>query len=296
MILVTGASGYIGRNLVRELLRRRQPACSFTRRAERAPEGARVVCGDLLDYATLRDAMHGVDTAYYLVHNMGPQPLGRGRPFPVLEQEAVRNFLRACQEQGVRRVIYLGGLGSGPTAVSEHLRSRWQVEESIRNSGLHYTIFRAGIVAGRGCPAFDSMLTLVAKLPWILLPRWGRSRVQPIALVDMIGYLADALSRPEAIGQTFDIGGTEVLTYREMMERVGEVMGRKPRFSELPFWHFWESGLVVSVTCHLPMRMAYPLVSSMKTDMVCTNDWVRTVMPRQLASFREAVRQALGGA
>jgi uncharacterized protein YbjT (DUF2867 family) len=293
MILVAGASGYIGRCLVRELLRRGRPVCSLTRRAERAPEGAQVVCGDLLDYVTVRDAMHGVDTAYYLVHNMGPQPLGRGRPFPALERDSIRNFLRACQERGVRRVIYLGGLGSGPTAVSEHLRSRWHVEESIINSGLEYTIFRAGIVAGQGCPAFDSMLALAAKLPWILLPRWGRSRVQPIALVDMIGYLTDALDCQEAIGQTFDVGGPEVLTYREMMERVGEVMGRQPRFSELPLWLFWESGLVVSVACKLPMRMAYPLVSSMKIDMVCTNDRVRAVMPRKLASFREAISQAL---
>jgi uncharacterized protein YbjT (DUF2867 family) len=211
-ILVFGASGYVGTNLVPYLAARGATVRAAARRraaleARGWPESVELVQADALAPATLRDALEGIDVAYYLVHSMAAGP-----DFPRLDRMAAENFRDAAAEAGVRRIVYLGGLQPSGKA-SAHLASRGETGAILREGSVPVTEVRAGVIIGPGSAAFEVIRDLVFHLPAMVTPRWVRSRSQPIALDDVLEYLVRLPELPEAAGAIYDVGGPEVLTY-----------------------------------------------------------------------------------
>ena len=222
-ILVTGASGFIGKRLTRALLATGFPVRCLVRQSIDLPAGATTVRGDLLEPATLPAAMDGIDTAYYLVHSMAGGRAG----FEERDRRAAENFVRAATAAKVRRVIYLGGLGETGAALSEHLQSRLEVGAILRAAPFATTFLRAAVIFGAGGASFEMIRSLVEHLPVMITPRWVNTKCQPIAVDDVINYLVGCLTEERTAGETFDIGGPDILTYREMMERFAALEGRK---------------------------------------------------------------------
>ena len=222
-ILLTGATGYIGSGLLRELeaggctvrCLARQPARVAASRAT-----TEVVAGDCLDEASLDAAMTGVDQAFYLVHSMAS-----GASFAALDREAAANFGRAARRAGVRRIIYLGGLADNADSLSTHLKSRVETGEALRDSGVPVVEFRASIVIGAGSLSFEMIRALVERLPAMICPRWVDTRTQPIAIDDVLAYLRAALELPAGRDGVFEIGGPEVVSYGDMMREYGKLRG-----------------------------------------------------------------------
>src|SRR5215212_3305405 len=216
-VLVTGATGYVGGRLVPLLLERgyrdRLEGRSWLDRVE-------LVLGDVLDPATLPAALDGVDAAYYLIHSMG----SHGN-FGRRDLRAARNFAEAAADQGVERIIYLGGLGKRGTELSEHLRSRQETGAALREAGVPVTEFRASILVGSGSVSFEMIRNLTERLPFMICPRWVYTRTQPIAIDDALAYLVAALETPESEGHIVEIGGQDVLTYKDMMLTYARLRG-----------------------------------------------------------------------
>jgi uncharacterized protein YbjT (DUF2867 family) len=292
-VLLTGANGYIGRRLLPLLLEQGHEVHCVVRSRARfgvEPDGAiglHVHEADLLAPLESRDLPTEVDAAYYLVHSLssGARDLG------ALEERSARAFADYLAGTSARQLIYLGGLGDDGV-LSEHLASRRRVEGILRAGPVPVTVLRAGIIVGSGSAGFEIIRDLVEKLPVMITPRWVRSRTQPIAVRDALGYLVGVLGHEGALGGTFDIGGPEVLTYQTMLERYAAVRGLErlilpapvlsPRLSS-----YWLYGVTST-----SFALARSLVDSMTVDVVCRDDRIRTLVPRDLLSYDEAVRLA----
>jgi uncharacterized protein YbjT (DUF2867 family) len=230
-VLVAGATGYIGGRLVPRLLAAGHPVVCLARdprQLEGRWPGVSLVAGDLLDEGSLDGALEGVDTAYYLVHSMSAGEEG----FAERDRRAAAAFGAASRRAGVRHIIYLGGLGVPP--LSAHLASRQETGRVLRESGIPVTEFRAGIIVGAGSTSFELMRHLVERLPVMVCPRWVNTACQPIAVDDVIRYLGDCLAVPEARGRILEIGGGDVLTYRDLMLEYAAVRGLKRRLVNVP--------------------------------------------------------------
>jgi uncharacterized protein YbjT (DUF2867 family) len=216
-VLLAGATGYVGGRLVPRLLAADYCVRVLVRDPDRLqgrdwlPQ-VEVVRGDVFDPATLTVALAGIDIAYYLVHS-----LASGADFHERDLDAARRFGHAARDAGVARILYLGALGDPRTDLSEHLRSRQQTGDALREAGVPVTEFRAAIVVGAGSVSFEMIRALTERLPVMICPRWVYTRVQPIAIRDVLDYLVAALTRPESAGRIVEIGGADILTYREMM-------------------------------------------------------------------------------
>ncbi|MGI9038856.1 MAG: SDR family oxidoreductase [Gemmatimonadota bacterium] len=215
-VLLTGATGYVGGRLLPRLVHRSSLLRCLTRRPEefrlRAPPGVDVVGGDLLEPESLGPALDQIDVAYYLVHSMG-----EGDGFRERELETARNFAGAAAARGVRRIIYLGGLGDDTRELSEHLESRQAVGRALRDGGVDTTEFRASIIIGSGSLSFEMIRALVDKLPAMILPRWVRTPAQPISIEDVLDYLVADLERDEPGSRVVEIGGADVVSYGDIM-------------------------------------------------------------------------------
>jgi len=212
-VLVTGASGYIGGRLVPELLARGYSLKVMVRAAspiykEHWPE-AEIVVADALNIESLRAALEDVDTAYYLIHSLLLGP----KEFASADVQAARNFRMVAEEKKVKRIIYLGGLGDTHTQLSTHLESRIQVAQELKRGKVPVTILRAAIIIGSGSASYEIIQNLIRKLPVILVPRWAKTKCQPIAIRDVVKYLVGVLEMKEASGKSFDIGGNDILSY-----------------------------------------------------------------------------------
>src|SRR5210317_135061 len=232
LALVFGASGYIGSNLVPFLVARGQRVRAVSRNRAvlegREWHGVECASADALEPSSLEPVLAGVDVAYYLVHSMAA-----GADFGELDREAARNFRDAAARAGIRRIVYLGGLiPENPESV--HLQSRFETGEVLRQGPVPVTEIRAGMIIGPGSAAFEVMRDLVNHLPVMITPRWVYSRSPPIALHDLLSYLAAVSTIEEAAGQVYDAGGPEVLTYAEIMQHLGTMLGRSTRIIPVP--------------------------------------------------------------
>jgi uncharacterized protein YbjT (DUF2867 family) len=289
-ILITGATGFIGRRLTQRLLDEGYPVrCMVRHTSAGLPVGAEIVQGDMLDPATLGRALAAIDTAYYLVHSMSGGRAG----FERRDREAAENFVAAANRAKVRRVIYLGGLGETGDDLSEHLKSRLEVAEILKKGTFTTTFLRAAIIIGAGGASFEMILALVKHLPLMITPRWVMTRCQPIDVGDVIDYLACCLIDERTSGRTFDIGGSEVLTYREMMERLARILGKKLYILQVPVLTPKLSSYWVGLITPVPPSVSMPLIEGLKNEVICRDTAIRDIIPLQLKPYDDAVRSAI---
>ncbi len=293
VVLVTGATGYIGGRLVPRLLADGHSVRVLVRDHDRLQGRAwrrrvEVAQGDVLDPTTLPRALAGVHTAYYLIHSM----LG-GEDFHVRDLAAARNFGRAARAAGVHQIIYLGGLGDPDADLSAHLRSRQQVGDALRESEVLITEFRAAVIVGSESVSFQMVRTLTDRLPIMICPRWVFSRVQPIAIDDVLRYLTAALDTPESAGRVLEIGGSDVLTYGEMMLAYARVRGLRRVLIAVPFLTPRLSSYWVHWVTPIPAAIARPLIEGLRNEVIVRDDSARTLFPQiQPMGYRAAVKLA----
>src|SRR5690349_12001919 len=261
LALVTGVTGYIGGRLVPELLAAGWRVRALVRHPERLrgrPWAADVdvVAGDATSPDDLRAAMDGVHVAYYLIH-----AIGSGARFASLDRRTALLFGRAAREAGVRRIVYLGGLYPEGEDLSVHLESRKEVGEILLASGVPTTVLRAAVILGSGSASFEMLRYLTERLPAMTVPKWVENRIQPIAIRDVLRYLVGSAAMPPEVSRGFDIGGPEVLTYRDMMQRYAEAADLKRRIIVgVPVLTPKLSSLWVSLVTPVPGGLARPLV------------------------------------
>ncbi|MEE2038231.1 SDR family oxidoreductase [Nocardiopsis sp. CT-R113] len=293
--LVTGATGYIGGRLVPELL----AAGHTVRCLVRTPNKLRdvdwrseveVVRGDVVSDEGLAEALEGVDTAYYLVHSMSG-----GQGFESADAKGAGNFARAAERAGVRRLVYLGGLVPEEGELSAHMASRTQVGDVFLESSVPAAVLRAAVIIGSGSASFEMLRHLTERLPVMTTPRWVRSRVQPIAVRDVLRLLVESAELPEGTDRTFDIGGPEVLTYAGMIQRFAAVAGIAKRLIiPVPVLSPGLSSLWVGLITPVPPAIARPLVDSLRHDAVAGEDDLADCLgDHHRIGFDEAVRLAL---
>lgn len=299
IILVTGATGYVGGRLVPLLLRQGYRVRCMARDPRKlagrwdhlfTAEGQlEIVSGDVLAPETLPAALQGVDAAYYLVHAMGDGEKG----FVEREKQSAKDFARVAAEQGVRRILYLGGLGRRGEETSAHLHSRHKTGDLLRTGPVPVTELRAALIVGSGSASFEMLRNLTEKLPIMVCPRWIETRTQPISIDDTLAYLIAALENPETAGRVLDIGGPDVMTYRSMMQAYADVQGLRRIIITVPVLTPRLSAYWVNLVTPIPASIAFPLIEGLKTETICENDEARRLMPIALTPFREAVERAI---
>jgi uncharacterized protein YbjT (DUF2867 family) len=297
MDLVTGATGYIGGRLIERLRAEGRPVRGLARNPDRLEpaDGVEPVYGDLLEDRGLAAALEGVDTAYYLVHSMEPaRPgLNGSSGFGSRDRMAARNFGRAAVVAGVRQIVYLGGIMPRGETVSPHLASRHEVEEILLEALPASTALRASIVVGARSSPFRLLVRLVERLRVLPFPGWHEHHTQPIFERDAIEYLARTPQVPGAAGRSLDIGGPDVLTYGEMIERIAELMGvgRVPLrlgLSQTP-----TASAVVAAVVGQSVELVRPLMESLEYDLLPRDDSAREIYGIRPHRFNRAVEHAL---
>lgn len=290
LILITGATGYVGGELLQALLAAGHRVRCLARRPEalRAVAGAEVVRGDVLDAASVRAAMAGVDTAYYLVHSMSS-----AGSFEEEDRIAARVFGDAAREAGVRRIVYLGGLGSNRERLSAHLRSRHEVGEILRSSGVPVIEFRASIVIGSGSLSFEMVRALVERLPVMIAPRWVSVPAQPIAIADLLQYLLAALELPPDRSGIFEIGGADQVSYGGLMQEYARQRGLKRVVLSVPVLTPRLSSLWLGLVTPLYVRVGRKLIESIRHPTVVEDPAALAVFPIRPCGFRQAIAAAL---
>ena len=298
MIIVTGASGAIGSRLVDRLV----AAGQAPRVAGRHPERMRerwpelpAVELDVLRPTTVKPALEGVDVAYYLVHSMGA---GAGSEFRERDAQGARTFARAAREVGVDRVVYLGGLGRDEGSLSEHLASRQETGRILAEEGPPVLELRAAMVIGSGSASYRMLTDLVNRLPAMVLPRWVSTESQPISMLDVVSYLEASLDVDLGQGRTIvEIGGPDVLTYRQMIELVAAERGKHPVLITVPLLTPKLSSYWCALTTSVAMATAQPLIEGMTVPMIVRPEQARSMFPAiQPMSFRDALRRAMDDA
>ncbi|HEY0718251.1 MAG TPA: SDR family oxidoreductase [Streptosporangiaceae bacterium] len=279
--LVTGASGYIGGRLAPELLAAGYPVRCMARDpsklANRPWSGdIEVARADVTDPATLRDALAGCDVAYYLVHS-----LGTGNSFEQRDRDAARAFADAAREAGTRRIVYLGGMISGAEGdLSPHLRSRAEVGDILLDSGVPTAALQAAVIIGSGSASFEMLRYLTERLPAMITPKWVTTRIQPIAVRDVLRYLVGAAALPDDVNRRFDIGGPDVLTYADMMRRYAAVAKLPPRLLvSVPVLTPSLSSHWVGLVTPVPAGLAKPLVESLRVEVVASEHDIAQYVP-----------------
>jgi uncharacterized protein YbjT (DUF2867 family) len=293
-VLVTGATGYIGGRLVPELLARGHEVRALARTPAKLDDrpwrsDVEVVEGDVFDPDSLDRASEGMDAVYYLIHSMDGED-----GFAERDRRAAANVRDAAARAGVQRLVYLGGLGNDDEDLSEHLRSRHEVGKVLADGPVPVTELRAAIIIGSGSMSFEMLRHLVEVLPVMTTPRWVDTRVQPIAVRDVLAYLSEVLEVEEAAGQVLEIGGPDVMSYRELMHAYAQVAGLRRRvIIPVPVLTPRLSSLWVGLVTPLPSGLARPLVDSLVNEVVVRDDRIRELVPRDTVPFRGSVALAL---
>lgn len=286
-VLVTGASGFIGSRLACALTNEGHDTRAMTRRPEQYRGAGNPVRGDVQDPGSLGDALRGVKVAYYLVHSLA------ARDFESKDAAAASNFARAAADADIDHIVYLGGLGADGDNLSPHLRSRRQVERLLGETGVPVTVLRAAVVVGNGGISWEITRQLVEHLPMMITPRWVNTRTQPIAIDDVIRYLVGILDSPAARGRTFEIGGPDVLRYRDMLTRAGHVLGKRIPMVTVPLLTPRLSSAWLALVTDVDLPTARNLVDSMTTEVVVSDHSIEQIVPGAPIGYDDAVREAM---
>jgi len=292
LILLTGATGYVGGRLLQSLERQGYRLRCLARRPNflkpRVAASTEVLAGDLLDRSSLDPAFHGVDAAYYLVHSMGASG-----SFEEKDRQAARNFAEAAKAAGVGRIIYLGGLGDDTQELSPHLRSRQEVGQILRQSGVPVLEFRASIVIGSGSLSFEMIRSLVERLPFMITPRWVSMPAQPIAIEDLIAYLNAALCLPVASCRVYEIGGADRVSYADIMRAYARCRGIRVRMIPMPVLTPFISSLWLGLVTPLYARIGRKLIESIVHSTVVRDKTALTTFDIRPMGIDAALRHAL---
>lgn len=296
-IAIAGATGYIGGRLAPCLLDSgysvrclvRTPGKLEGREWAKDPR-VEIRQTDLANAASLARHLEGCQAAFYLVHSM----TSAGAEYAEQDRRLASAFAHAARNAGVARIIYLGGLGETGDDLSEHLSSRREVEQFLASTGVAVTVLRAAMIIGSGSASFEIMRYLVERLPIMITPRWVSTRCQPIAVQNVVGYLAGTLSRPETAGGVFDIGGPDVMCYRDIMRVMAEELGLRRRWIlPVPVLTPRLSSYWIHLITPLSRHIAKPLAEGLKNPVVCRDNRIAALIPQQLLTVREAIRTAL---
>ncbi|WP_262347500.1 NAD(P)H-binding protein [Nocardioides dongxiaopingii] len=287
-VLVTGATGFVGRRLVPVLLDRGLAVRAMTRRPEKYDGPGEPVGGDVHDAASLTQALTGVDVAVYLVHSLDDKDFERK------DAEAAQTFGRVAAECGVRQIVYLGGLGEDDDDLSPHLRSRREVEGKLAEGGVPVTVLRAAIVVGAGGISWEITRQLVKNLPAMVVPKWVSTKTQPIAIDDVVRYLDGVIDNDAAAGRVLEIGGPEQLTYLEMMQQAAEViLGRRLPIVKVPVLTPSLSSHWIAFVTDVDTTTAKNLIDSMSTEVIVSDHAIDEIVPGRPIAYQESVRRAL---
>jgi uncharacterized protein YbjT (DUF2867 family) len=287
-ILVTGATGFVGRRLTPSLIEAGHEVRAMTRRPEAYDGPGTAVGADVDDPDSLVPALDGIDVAYYLVHSLDSPD------FEKKDARAATAFGAAAAAAGVRQIIYLGGLGAEGSDLSAHLRSRREVEGLLGGGGVPVTVLRAAIVVGQGGISWELTRQLVKNLPAMVVPKWVTTRTQPIAVDDVIRYLVGVADRPEAYDRVFEIGGPDQLSYLQMLEIAAEISrGRPVPIIKVPVLTPRLSSYWLALVTDVDVTTGRNLIDSMGTEVLVTDFSIRDLVPGEPLSYGEAVRRAL---
>lgn len=296
-VLVTGATGYVGGRLIPQLLEKGYRVRAMGRSLDKLKNrpwagmaNLEFVVGDVLDKPSLERACIGCSVVFYLVHSMLPEQ----KDFSETDRTAACNMRSAAQSAGVQRIIYLSGLGEDNPALSKHLRSRAEVGLLLREGPVPVTVLRAAMIIGSGSASFEILRYLVDRLPVMVTPRWLETPNQPVAIRNVINYLAGCLEHPETAGQTYDVGGSEIVTYRELLEIYAEEAGLPKRLViPVPVLTPRLSSYWIHLVTPVPAAIARPLAEGLRNRVICQDHRIESVIPQKLLSPREAIRAAL---
>jgi uncharacterized protein YbjT (DUF2867 family) len=283
-VTVFGATGVVGRALLPLLGEHEVTAVS---RSPREDAGARWVVADAATGDGVAEALAGAEVAYYLVHSLG------SRDFEGQDRAAAEAVAREAASAGVRQIVYLGGLGADDPDASAHLRSRRETGERLGSAGVPVTTLRAAMIVGRGSAAFETILGLVKRLPVMITPTWVSTPTQPIALDDIATYLAGVCGNEAALGEGFDVGGPEVMTYRQMIERIARLLGRRPVIVEVPVLTPYLSSLWLNLVTPVNASVGRPLIEGLRNPTIAREERIRVLILLDLTPFDEAARRAL---
>ncbi|GAB3447196.1 NAD(P)H-binding protein [Actinophytocola sediminis] len=290
-VLVTGASGFVGRRLAAALVDEGHEVRAMTRRVEEYDGAGSPVYGDVHDADSLALATQDCDAAYYLVHSLAE------RQFAERDARAATAFAHAANVAGLRRIVYLSGLGADDERLSEHLGSRREVESLLGATGVPVTTLRAGIIVGHGGISWEMTRKLVERLPAMVVPRWTNTRCQPVAVADVIHYLVRVLDLPAAAGRVFEIGGPDVFSYLEMMRRLAVIEGRYmpilPAMVPMVEPVTWLSARWIALFANVDAHTSRALIDSMSTEVVVNDHGIDDVVPHDPLTFDDAVIAAL---
>jgi uncharacterized protein YbjT (DUF2867 family) len=286
-VLVAGASGFVGSRLCPALAEAGHDVAAMTRRPGSYPGAGQSVHGDVHDPASLGTALAGCEAAYYLVHSLSDPDFERK------DAEAAVAFGHAAARAGLRRIIYLGGLGDDGDALSAHLRSRRLVEKLLGSAGVPVTVIRAGIIIGPGGISWELTRQLVEHLPAMITPRWVATRTQPIAVDDIVRYLLGVLALPQAEGRVLEAGGPEVLQYATMLRRVAAIEGRPLPILPVPLLTPRLSSLWLTLVADVDAATGRALVDSMTNEVIVRDQSIRDLIPFDPMPYDDAVRKAL---
>ena len=290
-VLVTGATGFIGRRLVSALVEAGHDVRAMTRRPESYDGPGVAVAGDVFDRSSLTAPLEGAAVAVYLVHSLDDPDFERK------DAEAARTFAAAAAEAGVEQIIYMGGLGADDGHLSPHLRSRREVEGLLGETGVPVTVLRAAVVVGAGGISWELTRQLVKNLPAMVVPKWVSTPTQPVALDDVVRYLAGVVGVREAYGRVFEIGGPEQMTYLEMMRVAAEITnGRTVPIVTVPVLTPRLSSYWLALVTDVDVTTGRNLIDSMGTEVVVTDTSIRDLVPGEPLSYEEAVRRAIAEA
>jgi uncharacterized protein YbjT (DUF2867 family) len=296
-VAVIGATGYIGARLVPKLAEAGWQVRAIGRNPEKLKgrswanlPGVENVCADVFDAESLRKAIQGCSAIFYLVHSMNPQ----AGDFAKADRTAASNMLVAAEKAGVKRIVYLAGLGDATAELSHHLQSRREVEDILQSGSVPVTVFRAAMIVGSGSASFEILRYLVERLPVMITPRWVSTQCQPIAVRNVLHYLVACLNVSETTGKTFDIGTEEIVTYADLMRiYAGEAGLAKRWIIPVPVLTPRLSSYWIHLVTPVPAVIAKPLAEGLRNPVLCRETTIREYIPQKLLSCRESIRFAL---